>query len=48
MNKKQSLSPKEKFETHFPNPHNLVVSLHAKSLQHALETTDIAFTNGAI
>lgn len=37
----------EKFKKYFPNPHNVIIALHAKSLQHALETTDIALSNGA-
>ena len=37
----------ERFKKHFPNPHNLVVALHSKNLEHALEGADIAYSNGA-
>jgi hypothetical protein len=37
----------ERFKSHFPDPHSIVVALHAKSISHALEQADIALTNGA-
>lgn len=37
----------EKFKLHFPNPHSIVVAIHAKSIAHALEQSEIALQNGA-
>lgn len=37
----------ERFKSAFPDNHNLIVALHSKSLEHALEGADIAISNGA-
>lgn len=43
----QENSARERFTQHFPKPHSLVVALHSKNLQHALEGAAIAYDNGA-
>lgn len=37
----------EKFKSIFPDKHSLIVSLHSKSISHALEWAEIAITNWA-
>lgn len=43
----RTLQVREKFNEHFPKPHSLVVALHSKNLEHALEGAKIAYENGA-
>jgi hypothetical protein len=37
---------REKFESHFPKPHSIVIQMHTQSLNKVFETAKIAFENG--